>query len=859
MLQPPDISARHAAKLRWLLPLLSLVVFGVVLFLLHRALTGFHMRDVLVQLGRVPRSAIAAAMALTCGSYLVLSGYDLLGLRFLRRRVSVAKTVLSSFVAFAVGHNIGLATLTGGAIRLRMYGAVGVPASEVALLVGFCGLTTFLGATFLLAYALLIEPAEAAALLRLSPTIVQSIGAVLALLLTAYFFLVALWSKPIRFGEWSFSLPTPATSVGQLVVAALDLCLAAGALYVLLPQPAPPYATFLAVYVLAIIAGIITNVPGGIGVIESVVLLGVPAARPSALLASLLAFRAIYYLLPLVLASLLLAAHEAWMQRHRLRVAAGAARNWLSVIAPQTLGTLVFVAGAVLLFSGATPALHSRLELLTPIVPLSVLEVSHLLSSIAGLGLVILSRSLFRRVRLAWQLSITLLLASAGFSLLKGFDYEEATIALFTAGLLYLAQSAFYRGATVLDNRFTPKWLLGLSVLVVATVWVGLLTHRHVEYTHELWYTFAFSGNTPRMLRASLVVCVLAGGFVVTNLLSPSRPASDTPREDVTQKAKAIIARAPRSNSCLALLGDKRLLLHPTESAFLMYQISGRSWISMGDPVGSVAQATELAWSFRELSDQHGGRAVFYEVTPDYLPIYIDLGLALLKLGEEARVPLENFSLQGSQRGELRNACRRAEREGARFEVVRAPHLTPQLLQQLRAISDEWLSNKAAGEKRFSVGFFDPTYLANFDIAVVYRDNAPVAFANLWGSGTHEEISIDLMRHSNAAPKLVMDYLFVQLMLWAQQEQYRWFNLGMAPLAGMEQRPLAPVWHRMGSFVFGMGEHFYNFEGLRRYKQKFLPVWEPRYLAAPGGLALPRVLLDVTALIAGGLKEIVAK
>jgi phosphatidylglycerol lysyltransferase len=104
-----------------------------------------------------------------------------------------------------------------------------------------------------------------------------------------------------------------------------------------------------------------------------------------------------------------------------------------------------------------------------------------------------------------------------------------------------------------------------------------------------------------------------------------------------------------------------------------------------------------------------------------------------------------------------------------------------------------------------------------------------------------------------------MDYLFVELMMWGRSRGYRWFSLGMAPLSGLEDHPLAPLWHRVGVFVFRHGEHFYNFEGLRRYKEKFDPVWEPRYLACTGGLAATRALLDIGRLIGGGVKGIVAK
>jgi phosphatidylglycerol lysyltransferase len=301
-----------------------------------------------------------------------------------------------------------------------------------------------------------------------------------------------------------------------------------------------------------------------------------------------------------------------------------------------------------------------------------------------------------------------------------------------------------------------------------------------------------------------------------------------------------------------------------------MYQVSGRSWISMGDPVvahndkaGTNAQqaterAYEMAWSFREMSDEHGGWTVFYQVTPEFLPLYVDLGLALMKLGEEARVHLPEFSLEGSQRAEFRTTRRKAEREGVSFEVLMPP-LQPEVLAELGDISQDWLSAKSANEKRFSVGYFMPSYISQFPTAVARVQGKIVAFANLWPTITREELSVDLMRYSQLAPKGVMDYLFVEVMLWGKAQGYQWFNLGMAPLSGLEQHPLAPIWHRVGNLVFDVGGHFYNFEGLRRYKEKFLPVWEPRYLAAPGGLALPRVLLDVTSLIAGGLREIVSK
>jgi phosphatidylglycerol lysyltransferase len=238
--------------------------------------------------------------------------------------------------------------------------------------------------------------------------------------------------------------------------------------------------------------------------------------------------------------------------------------------------------------------------------------------------------------------------------------------------------------------------------------------------------------------------------------------------------------------------------------------------------------------------------------------VYLDLGLQLRKLGEEARVPLEGFSLAGGARKGLRQAQSRAVREGCRFEML-AREAVAENLARLRAVSDAWLRSKSTREKRFSLGFFDESYLQRCPVGVVRKGEQIVAFANLWAGGAREEISIDLMRYADEAPPGVMEFLFAELLLWGAGSGYRWFSLGMAPLSGFEQHRLAPLWNRLGALLFRHGEHFYNFQGLRAFKDKFDPVWEPRYLASPGGLAIPVVLSDVAALISGGVTGVIAR
>jgi len=317
------------------------------------------------------------------------------------------------------------------------------------------------------------------------------------------------------------------------------------------------------------------------------------------------------------------------------------------------------------------------------------------------------------------------------------------------------------------------------------------------------------------------------------------------------ERARPIIERSARTYPNLAYRRDKALLFSPEGNALLMYGRIGRSWIAMGDPVGPEAEARALARRFRDECARRRRWSVFFEVRPEHLDWYFDLGLTLTQLGEEARVALGRFDLQRPELARVRQARAKLAREGYRFEILPREEV-PAALPALMRVSQAWLARKSTREKGFSSASFDERYLAFFPVAVVRRDGEIVAFANLWQGAGKEELSVDLMRRLPGSPNGTMDLLFSELLQWGREAGYRWFNFGMAPLSGLHARRGAPLWNRLATFVYRHGEHFYNFRGLRAYKEKFRPVWTPLYLASPGGAALPAVLLDVTALIAGG-------
>lgn len=840
---------------------LGLVLFGVVLWVLHRELQEYHYHDIVHHVQEIPSWHLALALLLTTLNYLVLAGHDALAFRYLHYPLSYGRIALASFLGYTFSHNVGFSLLSSASMRYRLYSTWGLSAGEIATVVAFNGVTFWFGVLLLGGGVFVWEPLTLPASLHV-PFFrsVHPLGVVFLLLVAGYLLVSALRTTPLKIREWELPLPPFRLAVAQVLLSSLDWMLAASVLYVLLPtNTSLSYPLFLGVFILAQIAGVSSQLPGGLGVFETVVLLFLAPMLPTpVILGALVAYRGIYYLLPLAVATLLLATYELLQKQEIFRQLGKAFGWWTPVLTPQILAFSTFLCGALLLFSGTTPAVHSRLAWLNNFFPLPLIELSHFLGSVVGVALLILARGLQQRLDAAYLLTVLLLAVGIVFSLLKGFDYEEAAILAAMLGALWPCRPHFYRRSSLVSERFSPEWVLAIALILLGSLWLGRFSHNHVEYAHELWWQFALFGDAPRALRALVGALSVTCVFFIARLLRSVPPPIVVPDSVVLEQARTVVARAGHTEANLALLGDKALLFNDRSTAFLMYSIEGRSWVALGDPVGPAREQEELAWQFRELCDHHGGWPVFYQASQDLLPLYIDLGLTFLKLGEEARVALETFSLKGDASKKFRHIINHVEKAGCAFSLVSAQDL-PVLLPELHLVSQAWLAEKNTREKGFSLGCFSPEYLRQFPVGIIRQSGKIIAFANLWLGAEKEELSPDLMRYLPEAPAGIMDYLFIQLILWGQQEGYRWFNLGMAPLSGLEDRALAPLWNRLGAFVFRHGEHFYNFQGLRQYKEKFDPVWEPKYLASPGGLTLPRILANIASLIAGGLKGVVGK
>ncbi|MFO1036550.1 MAG: bifunctional lysylphosphatidylglycerol flippase/synthetase MprF [Geminicoccaceae bacterium] len=837
---------------------LALVAFAVGV--LHSEFQQIRFAELRAYMVGVGWPNLLAAIFFTAVSFLALIGYEHCALLFAGRPLPFCQTALAAFVAQSIAHSTGFAAAVGGGLRYQIYSVTGLGLADVAKVQAFFSATFTLGVITLVGAVLLLEPQFVARLVGLPLGLWRFVGLAALLLVAAYLLWAASRPKPLTIRGHTIEPPRPGITLIQIGLAVLDLGAAAAALWILMPPGLEVgYLAILGIFVIAVIGGVISHVPGALGVFESLVLLQIspPGDLAVPVIGALLLYRAVYYFLPLGLGAAILAVLQLrrFMPRSEARLRAAAV--WAEPLLPVVCAALSLLVGAVLLFSSVTPPVAERIALIGATLPVTFLEVATFVGSLVGAGLILLALPLRHRLSGAWSAAIILMSVGVVTSLVKGLDWEEASVAAFGVLVLSGTRSAFYRRSRLFAERLTPAWWLAVVAVLGATIWLLFFAYRHVDYAHELWWQFELESDVSRALRAALGAVLLVAGVAVLHLVrrAPAQPTAPDPAE--LDAARAVVDASGNCEAWLALTGDKCLLFNEAQSGFVMYGASGGSWIAMGAPVGPRDQWPSLIWQFREEADAHGVRTVFYEVDPDDLPPLLELGLAVIKLGERARVPLASFDLKGKRRSDMRTAINKATKLGITFEVVPADGVPP-LLDELEAVSAAWLQQHKAREKRFSLGFFSRDYLARTPVAIVRRDGRLVAFANIWPSTPPVGCSLDLMRFLPDAGPGIMDFLITSTILWAKEQGYQWFDLGMAPLSGLADHRLAPLWSRLGRLVVRHGAEFYNFDGLRAFKAKFDPEWRPAYLLFPGG-TLPSVLADTAALVSGGLLGVVRK
>ena len=799
---------------------------------------------------------------------LAMCGYDLLLSHWLKIDLMPAAVLRYSWPACTLANLLGLSGMAGSGVRYLALSREGVSGRTIAIYAGIQLLAVPIGLGGLCAAALVVA-LEHASSLPLPRGLPQAVLGAFALYVPAFFLFTGSGALHRRF----FAELPPLTAGLRLKLIAVSLGEWALALAVLgaalaLAGVRPDPGELLVAFAIAATAGIASQVPGGLGVMDGtlLVILDRLGYAQEGVLAGIMLFRLSYYLVPallgLAVGAQLLVPDENLLVRVLRRAEAhpllGVLRlpvEMIGALSVRLLGYLTFLAGVVLLVSAAYPTLAERSALLSQYLPRPVVEGSHLLSVVAGVVLLSLSRGIAGEVRSAYQLTLLALLAGALLSLVKGLDYEEASYLVALAALLATRRERFDRHAYPLLSRRNLLWLGALAAALGGYAWLGAALYGDEAWAASVLHV-APGARAASFTRSLLAIVVTGIGMLGWLAFSMPRPRLLRPDETALEQARTFYAEhGGHEFAHLTLLGDKYLFYTPEQDALIAYGAIRNRLVALGDPAGAPSAIEGAVLAFRQFADRYGCVPVFYEVCETNLHLYHDHGFGLFKLGEQALVSLSDFSLRGKKRDDLRSAVNRAAREGLEFSVLEDP-LPETTWAELRDISEQWLGKKTA-EKRFSLGRFERSYLSRAPIAVVRRAGVIVAFASLMPDyRRQQELSIDLMRHSTAAPPGCMDFLFVRLMEYARDAGYAWFNLGMAPLAGVGVNEFARPAERFARLAYEYGNRFYNYKGLRRYKEKFQPEWRGAYLAYPYQMSPRLLLLDISALIAGGYSRV---
>lgn len=523
----------------------------------------------------------------------------------------------------------------------------------------------------------------------------------------------------------------------------------------------------------------------------------------------------------------------------------------------RLIALLTGAMGMINLVSATQPAFADRFALLANISPLEVTRGSHFTAALAGFALLVLSFNLWRRKKMAWRITVLTLVISIFAHLLKGLDYEEASLALGLLILLILFRYSFHAES---DQPSVRQGLFVLGASLAFTLLYGTigfyLLDRHFSVHFSLWgavsqtvvmFTSFYNPGLPLtgfgryFVDSIYIIGLVTLGFALFMLIRPvllRQPA--TPEERA--RAKTVVEAHGRTALARStLFEDKSYFFGPGESV-IAYAVRRRGALALGDPIGPSADVDLAIPAFQKFCSRNDWSPAFVSTLPDYLASYQKAGFDVVCIGYEAIVVLEKFSLEGSQNKGLRNTVSRMERSGFRAEVF-TPPLDDKLLLSLRHISDAWLTLRKGGEMHFSDGWFEDDYIRNGPVIVIYgADGNPTAFANLVPEYQKNELGIDLMRHYPQVENGTMEFLFTRMFQWAREKGYETFSLGLSAIVGVGEKPedtrVEQALHTISEYI----SRFYNFRGLHNFKDKFHPRWEPRYLVYQGAASLPLVL-----------------
>lgn len=830
--------------------LVTLALFVAGLAALYHLLHGIALDEVHQQVRRVSASHLGAALVATMIGYGAMACYDWTALRYIGRYLPARIVALGGFLAYSIGNTVGISPLSGGAVRYRVYAVLGLGLGDIARISGFVALAYGVGATLIGLGALVIWPDSLGGLLPLPPALVRALAIIGFVLGNLLIWGAGFRGGRLRLGRWSIDAPAPGLMATQLGITLIEMLMGALVLHLLLIDADLPFMPFLALYLAATLAGILSHVPGGVGVFETVILAVLSTSVPKVeVAAALLLYRLIYYILPFALALALMAVLEArnWLTG---RVTAWVRALTMGLV-PVAMGVMVMASGAVMILAPIVPPTWNLADDAQTALPLPFATTGALLSTILGVVLILIAQGLLRRLSGAWWLTMAALVAGTVATLFDGFDTRRAMLLAVAALLLLPCRGAFYRATRLTKGALSPGWLVLVGAMLASVLLLWFLAPLVAPYQHEPPWRFADNPLVPPMLRLALI-----GGVALT-LVSVWHALRRVPRMTGRQgrpdrdRLAAISARWGRAEDALAPIAGAEFMMAESGDAFIAYLVQGRSWVALGDPIGDPARIPGLIWAFRDAARRARRVPVFYQLTRRWLPQWIETGMTLYRIGEEAVIDLARLPADWPAR-DASGADQRADQDAGSgrlsFQLLPADQ-AGELLPDCQRQMGLWSGAGWARRGGVAAGWPDGGWPGGTMLAIARDGGRVVAFAVVLVDGARRQAVIGLFRQVPGASSRVQEFLFAELASGLAAKGFIGLGLGIAPLAGFRSAP--GLAGRIGRLVHRLEGQDEGVATVRAAIDALAPQWEMRYLALPRLANAAGVMADLARLLSG--------
>jgi uncharacterized membrane protein YbhN (UPF0104 family) len=637
------VRSRLARGARHLPALLGVVLLCGAIYVVQKEFRHLKLEDISAALAAIPHRALLLSFGWTVVAYFILTFYDRLGTIYAGHKVSYRRAAFASFCAYALSHNLGFAAVSGAAVRYRLYSQWGLTPLQIGKTVAFCSLTFGLGGMVLGGSILFLEPRAVPFFgERLPLWSMWAIGAGLWAVVAAYVTLSRLVGTVRVFGS-SVELPNWRMAIVQVLLATVDVAATATIFYALLPPtPGLTWLRFLGVYVASYTAGLAANLPGGLGVFDTAMLLGLEPYVPAPkVVGAILVFRLYYYIIPLFLAGSLFTGNEIITRGgslwRRLRGAPPAPALRAGAVPPNVGWSepdfavaaatgFVVLCGAMLLSLGVL-APQPDFFWIDPDFAGVASEAGEFVPSLIGAGLMVMAIGLSQRVNLAWGTTIFLLLAGAAFTLAQGVRLWIPGALVLTCALVVPFRSCFYRHARLLSGPLQASTAVPLFTLTVAILALAAF-ERHVRFLeNNSWWELVLSRDVPNSVRATVALTVALALIATWRLIRPGRVRW--------------LRWGPEARLRMASLGAEPVaeadgvVWGESERAGVAFRRFDRVLLGLGDPTGAESDRVSAIWRLRDLAQQEGLHPAVWRAGPGLLKVYRDLGLTALPLGKD--------------------------------------------------------------------------------------------------------------------------------------------------------------------------------------------------------------------------------